>query len=100
MLHDTGLNEALADDRLNLDQVVNKVFVRLRTWARRAQIMPHYGLMCCSLRDTAFFAKYASRRTKSSVDEYAGFPNALAVTRALNAIQDAAERHLDVHIAE
>eukprot|EP00965_Chrysotila_dentata_P153010 5056848-Pleurochrysis_carterae.AAC.1 len=61
MLHDTGLNEALADDRLNLDQVVNKVFVRLRTWARRAQIMPHYGLMCRSLRDTAFFAKYASR---------------------------------------
>eukprot|EP00965_Chrysotila_dentata_P124498 4114449-Pleurochrysis_carterae.AAC.1 len=53
--------------------------------------MPHYGLMCRSLRDTAFFAKYASRRTKSSVDEYAGFPNALAVTRALNAIQDAAE---------
>eukprot|EP00965_Chrysotila_dentata_P004525 147304-Pleurochrysis_carterae.AAC.1 len=56
--------------------------------------------MCRSLRDTAFFAKYASRRAKSSVDEYAGFPNALAVTRALNAIQDAAERHLDVHIAE
>eukprot|EP00965_Chrysotila_dentata_P140717 4652209-Pleurochrysis_carterae.AAC.1 len=50
MLRDTGLNEALADDRLNLDQVVNKVFVRLRTWARRAQIMPHYGLMCRSLR--------------------------------------------------
>eukprot|EP00965_Chrysotila_dentata_P005826 191874-Pleurochrysis_carterae.AAC.1 len=58
--------------------------------------MPHYGLMCRSLRDTAFFAKYAS----SSVDEYAGFPNALAVTRALNAIQDAAECHLDVYIAE
>eukprot|EP00965_Chrysotila_dentata_P206250 6183441-Pleurochrysis_carterae.AAC.2 len=40
MLHDTGLNEAIADDRLNLDQVVNKVFVRSRTWARRKQIMP------------------------------------------------------------
>eukprot|EP00965_Chrysotila_dentata_P120898 3998543-Pleurochrysis_carterae.AAC.1 len=42
MLQDTGSNEALADDRLNLDQVVNKVFVRLRTWARRKQIMPQY----------------------------------------------------------
>eukprot|EP00965_Chrysotila_dentata_P016763 556318-Pleurochrysis_carterae.AAC.1 len=62
--------------------------------------MPHYGLMCRSLRDTAFFAKYASRRTRGSVDEYAGFPNALAVTRALNTIQDAAERHLNVYIAE
>eukprot|EP00965_Chrysotila_dentata_P068320 2259270-Pleurochrysis_carterae.AAC.1 len=71
MLHETGLNEALADDRLNLDQVVNKVFVRLRTWARREQIMPQYGLMCRSLRDTAFFAQYVSRRARSSVDEYA-----------------------------
>eukprot|EP00965_Chrysotila_dentata_P172078 5678686-Pleurochrysis_carterae.AAC.1 len=70
MLHDTGLNEALADERLNLDQVVNKVFVRLRAWASRAQIMPRYGLMCRSLRDTAFFATYASRRTRGSVDEY------------------------------
>eukprot|EP00965_Chrysotila_dentata_P005828 191907-Pleurochrysis_carterae.AAC.1 len=61
--------------------------------------MPYYGLMCRSLRDTAFFATYASRRTRGSVDEYVGFPNALAVTRALNAIQDAPERHLDVHVA-
>eukprot|EP00965_Chrysotila_dentata_P007514 244096-Pleurochrysis_carterae.AAC.1 len=51
--------------------------------------------MCRSLRDTAFFAQYVFRRTRSSVDEYAGFPNALAVTGALNAIQDAARRHLD-----
>eukprot|EP00965_Chrysotila_dentata_P046824 1554076-Pleurochrysis_carterae.AAC.1 len=42
VLYDTGLNEALADDRLNLDQVVNTAFVRLRTWARREQIMPQY----------------------------------------------------------
>eukprot|EP00965_Chrysotila_dentata_P242805 6205066-Pleurochrysis_carterae.AAC.2 len=71
MLHDTGLNEALAEGRFNLDyQVVNKTFVRLR--------------IC-----------YASRRTRSSIDEYAGFSNALAVTRVLNAIQDAARRHLD-----
>eukprot|EP00965_Chrysotila_dentata_P032589 1085534-Pleurochrysis_carterae.AAC.1 len=49
MFHDTGLAEALADDRLNLDQVVNKVFIRLRTWAKREQIMPQYGLMCRSL---------------------------------------------------
>ena len=61
--------------------------------------MPQYGLMCRSLRDTAFFAQYVSRRTRSSVDEYAGFPNALAVTRALNAIQDAARRHLDSQLA-
>eukprot|EP00965_Chrysotila_dentata_P155397 5133676-Pleurochrysis_carterae.AAC.6 len=60
MLHDTELNEALADDRLNLDQVVSKVFVRLRAWAKSAQIMPHYGLMCRSMRDTAFSATYAS----------------------------------------
>eukprot|EP00965_Chrysotila_dentata_P185839 6135573-Pleurochrysis_carterae.AAC.1 len=62
--------------------------------------MPHYGLMCRSLRDAAFFATYASRRARGSVDEYVGFPNALVVTRALNAIQDAAERHLDVHVAD
>eukprot|EP00965_Chrysotila_dentata_P180613 5962360-Pleurochrysis_carterae.AAC.1 len=32
--------------------------------------MPQYGLMCRSLRDTAFFTQYVSRRTRSSVDEY------------------------------
>eukprot|EP00965_Chrysotila_dentata_P148478 4902231-Pleurochrysis_carterae.AAC.1 len=57
--------------------------------------MPQYGLMYRSLRDPEFFAQYKSRRTRGSIDEYAGFPNALAVPRALNAIQDAARRHLD-----
>eukprot|EP00965_Chrysotila_dentata_P052517 1742511-Pleurochrysis_carterae.AAC.3 len=57
--------------------------------------MPQYGLMCRSLQDTAFFAQYASRRTSSSIDEYAGFLIALAITRALHAIQDAVRRHLD-----
>eukprot|EP00965_Chrysotila_dentata_P244684 6206115-Pleurochrysis_carterae.AAC.2 len=47
--------------------------------------------MCRSLRDTPFFARFASRRSQSTIDLYSGFPNALTVQGALNAIHDAAE---------